>query len=156
MVNKVFLLGNLGSEVNVRHMPDGRAVANVSIATTEVWRDNDGTKNKHTEWHRLNFFARQAEIAADFLHKGSSVFVEGQLRTRKWKDAEGNERQTTEIRVHNFKMIGPRQDRDSGSGDQENRSRPADSSSTAPRKQTTAKGGGDDDSFSEMEEDIPW
>lgn len=148
-VNKILLLGNLGSDVELRHLPDGRPVGNVNLATTETWRDQDGNRNQHTEWHRLNFFGRQAEIASQYLSKGSPIFVEGQLRTRKWKDREGNERQTTEIRVNNFQMLGSRQDRD--------RSRDAPPSQPAAdakgKDEGAAKGGGGMDDF---EEDIPW
>ena len=148
-VNKVFLLGNLGSDINLRHLPDGRAVASVNLATTEVWRDQEGNKVKHTEWHKLSFFGRQAEIAAEFLHKGSPLFVEGQLRTRKWQDREENERQTTEIRVLNFQMLGGRQN---SQGDHSPRPRgeePTKGPSPGP------KPGGDGD-FDEMDEDLPW
>lgn len=150
-VNKVFLLGNLGSDLTLRHMPDGRAVANVNLATTEVWRDQEGNKVKHTEWHRLNFYGRQAEIASEYLHKGSPLFIEGQLRTRKWQDSDGNDRQTTEVRVLNFQMIGGRQD----SQDNEGRSyRSRDSAPRNERESAPAKGG--EGGLDELEEDLPW
>lgn len=166
-VNKVILLGNLGSDINVRHLPDGRMVGNVNIATTEVWRTQDGGKQKHTEWHRLNFFGRQAEVASEYLHKGSQIFIEGQLRTRRWEDKEGVERQTTEIRVMNFQMLGSRTERDRDAagggapswegksakdGDQ-SRSTPPEAD-TKPKSKPKGEGGGD--SFGDMEEDIPW
>ena len=161
-VNKVFLLGNLGSDLNVRHLPDGRVVANVNIATTEVWNDQEGNKVKHTEWHRLNFFARQAEIASEFLHKGSPVFIEGQLRHRKWQDKEGNDRDSTEIRVLNFQMLGSRKD-----GDYEGRGRNRDDESPrgerdkdedTPRSERgkDVSKGDDGGGFDKMDEDLPW
>ena len=146
-VNKVILLGNLGADVELRHLPDGRPVGNVNIATTETWKDQDGNRNQHTEWHRLNFFGRQAEIASQYMRKGSPVFVEGQLRTRKWKDRDGNERQTTEIRVLNFQLLGSRQDRERSDQPSSDTSSPS-----TPGGSGTAGGGGMDD----FEEDIPW
>ncbi len=152
-INKVILLGNLGSDVNVRHLPDGRPVANVNVATTETWRDQDGNRHKHTEWHRLNFFGRQAEIASEYMHKGSKVFVEGQLRTRTWEDAKGNERQTTEVRVLNFEMLSSRRDGESPAPYPD--AKPAESPKAAPAKEKRG-GQGDPDAFNEMDEDIPW
>ena len=119
-LNKVFLLGNLGADVTLRHLSDGRAVANVHIATTEIWRDKSGEKQKHTEWHRLNFFGRQAEVAAQYMRKGTSLFVEGQLRTNTWTDKENQSRQTTEIRVSQFQLLNSRRDSENES---ESRSR---------------------------------
>lgn len=97
-VNKVILIGNLGSDPEVRYTPSGSAVANISLATTEVWRDKQsGELQERTEWHRVVFFNRLAEIVGEFLHKGSKCYVEGSLRTRKWQDKTGQERYTTEI-----------------------------------------------------------
>lgn len=97
-VNKVILIGNLGSDPEVRYTPNGNAVANISLATSEVWRDKQsGELQERTEWHRVVFFNRLAEIVGEFLHKGSKCYVEGSLRTRKWQDKTGQERYTTEI-----------------------------------------------------------
>jgi len=99
-VNKVILIGNLGQDPDVKYMPSGDAVANVSIATSESWKDkNTGEKQERTEWHKVVFFGKVAEIAQKYLHKGSKVYVEGKLKTRKWQDKEGQDRYTTEIVV---------------------------------------------------------
>lgn len=99
-INKVILIGNLGNEPEVRYMPSGDAVANVSLATSESWRDkNTGETQERTEWHRVVFFGKIAEIVKQYLHKGSKIYVEGKLRTRKWQTQEGQERYTTEIVV---------------------------------------------------------
>jgi single-strand DNA-binding protein len=99
-INKVILIGNLGNEPDVRYMPSGDAVANVSLATSESWKDkNTGETQERTEWHRVVFFGKLAEIVKQYLHKGSKIYVEGKLRTRKWQDKEGQERYTTEIVV---------------------------------------------------------
>jgi single-strand DNA-binding protein len=108
-VNKVILIGNLGSDPEVRYTPNGNAVANISLATTEVWRDKQsGELQERTEWHRIVFFNRLAEIVGEFLHKGSKVYVEGSLRTRKWQDKNGQERFTTEIVATEMHMLDSR------------------------------------------------
>ena len=96
-VNRVILIGNLGKDPETRYLPSGDAVANFSIATTEKFKDKSGAQQEHTEWHRISFFGRQAEIAGEYLKKGSPVYVEGRIRTRKWQDKEGQDRYTTEI-----------------------------------------------------------
>lgn len=99
-VNKVILIGNLGQAPEVRYMPSGEAVANLSLATSEVWRDKQTSENRErTEWHRVAIFGKLAEIARQYLSKGSKVYIEGQLRTRKWQDQSGQDRYTTEIVV---------------------------------------------------------
>jgi len=99
-VNKVILIGNLGAEPEVRYMQSGDAVANVRIATSESWRDkNSGETQERTEWHNVVFFGKVAEIVKQYVHKGSKIYVEGQLRTRKWQDKEGHDRYTTEVVV---------------------------------------------------------
>jgi single-strand DNA-binding protein len=109
-VNKVILIGNLGRDPETRYMPSGEAVVNLSVATNEVWRDKQtGERREATEWHRVVFFGKQAEIAAQYLKKGSPVYIEGSIRTRKWTDQSGQERYTTEIRGDTFKMLGSRQ-----------------------------------------------
>jgi len=108
-VNKVILVGNLGKDPEVRYMPSGEAVANVTLATSDNWTDKaSGEKKESTEWHRVVFFRRLAEIAGEYLKKGSPVYVEGKLRTRKWTDKEGQERYTTEIVVDNMQLLGGR------------------------------------------------
>jgi single-strand DNA-binding protein len=108
-VNKVILIGNLGSDPDVRYTASGAAVANVNIATTESWRDKgSGEQQERTEWHRVVFFGKLAEIAGEYLKKGSQVYVEGRLQTRKWQDKEGNDRYTTEIVASDMQMLGGR------------------------------------------------
>jgi single-strand DNA-binding protein len=109
-VNKVILIGNLGKDPEVRYTASGEAMCNFSLATTESWKDkSSGEKKELTEWHRISFFGKLAEIAGQYLKKGSQVYVEGSLRTRKWTDKEGQERYTTEIRGDQMTMLGSRQ-----------------------------------------------
>lgn len=105
-VNKVILVGNLGQDPEVRYTPSGSAVTTISLATTEAWNDKDGNKQERTEWHRVVFFRRLAEIAGEYLKKGSQVYIEGQLRTNKWQDKSGNDRYTTEIIANEMQMLG--------------------------------------------------
>lgn len=108
-VNKVILVGNLGNDPDVKYTADGRAIANVSIATTESWKDkNTGEQQDRTEWHRVVFFNRLAEIVSEYLKKGSQVYVEGKLQTRKWQDQSGQDRYTTEIVANEMQMLGGR------------------------------------------------
>lgn len=108
-VNKVILVGNLGADPEVRYMPSGAAVANVRIATTDSWKDKQsGEQQERTEWHNVVFFSRLAEIVGEYLKKGSQVYVEGSLQTRKWQDKNGNDRYTTEIKAMEMQMLGGR------------------------------------------------
>ena len=108
-VNKVILIGNLGQDPEVRYMPNGNAVANVTIATSESWKDkNTGEQQERTEWHRVVFFRRLAEIVGEYLKKGSKVYVEGRLQTRKWQDKDGQDRYTTEIVADQMQMLDSR------------------------------------------------
>lgn len=110
-VNKVILIGNLGNDPEMRVMPSGGSVANISVATSESWTDKStGQKQERTEWHRVIFFNRLAEVVGQYLRKGSKVYVEGQLRTRKWQDQSGVEKYTTEIIANNMQMLDSRQD----------------------------------------------
>jgi single-strand DNA-binding protein len=112
-INKVIIVGNLGADPDSRAMPSGNAVTNISVATSESWNDRDtGEKQEKTEWHRVVFFNRLAEIAAQYLRKGSQVYVEGKIQTRKWEDKEGNERWTTEIVANQMQMLGDRMSND--------------------------------------------
>jgi single-strand DNA-binding protein len=109
-VNKVILVGNLGKDPETRYAPSGDAICNITVATTDTWRDKtSGEKREATEWHRVAFFGKLAEIAGQYLRKGSQVYVEGSLRTRKWQDKDGQDRYTTEIRADEMKMLGSRQ-----------------------------------------------
>ncbi|MGB5299990.1 MAG: single-stranded DNA-binding protein [Thiogranum sp.] len=108
-VNKVILVGNLGADPEVKYMPNGNAVANVTLATSESWKDKQsGEQKDKTEWHRVVFFRRLAEIAGEYLKKGSQVYLEGKLQTRKWQDKNGNDRYTTEIIANEMQMLGGR------------------------------------------------
>ena len=108
-INKVILVGNLGKDPEVRYSPSGQAVANATLATSESWKDkNTGEKQERTEWHRIVFFGRLAEIAGEYLQKGAQIYVEGRLQTRKWQDKEGQDRYTTEIVANEMQMLGSR------------------------------------------------
>ena len=107
-VNKVILIGNLGADPETRYLPSGDAVTNIRIATTEAWKDKGGEKQEHTEWHRIAFFGKQAEIAGEYLKKGSPVYVEGRIRTRKWQDKDGQDRYSTEIVADRMQLLGTR------------------------------------------------
>jgi single-strand DNA-binding protein len=108
-VNKVMLIGNLGADPEVRYTAGGAAVANVTLATAESWKDKEsGEQQERTEWHRIVFFSRLAEIVGEYLKKGSQVYVEGRLQTRKWQDRDGNDRYTTEIVANEMQMLGSR------------------------------------------------
>jgi single-stranded DNA-binding protein len=109
-VNKVIIVGHLGNEPEMRSMPNGEAVANISVATSESWTDKTtGERKEVTEWHRIVLYRRLAEIAGQYLHKGSQVYVEGRLKTRKWQDNNGQDRYTTEIQGDNLQMLGSAQ-----------------------------------------------
>ena len=108
-INKVIVVGNLGGDPETRYMPSGSAVTNLTVATNESWKDKQtGEQKERTEWHRVAMFNRLAEIAAEYLRKGSQVYIEGKLRTRKWQDKDGNDRYTTEIIADEMQMLGGR------------------------------------------------
>ncbi len=108
-INKVIVVGNLGQDPETRYMPSGGAVTNLSLATSESWKDKQtGEPKERTEWHKVAMFGRLAEIAAEYLRKGSQVYIEGKLRTRKWQDRDGNDRYTTEIIADEMQMLGGR------------------------------------------------
>jgi len=136
-INKVILVGNLGNDPDVKYMPSGGAVTNISIATTDSWKDKtSGEKVDRTEWHRVVFFNRLAEIAGEYLKKGSQVYIEGALRTRKWQDQSGQDKYTTEIIGSEMQMLGSRSG-GSGSFDQ---SAPQQSSNRpAPQQQPSGQ-----------------
>ena len=116
-INKVIIVGNLGQDPDTRYMPSGGAVTNFTVATNESWKDKQtGEQKERTEWHRVAMFGRLAEIAAEYLRKGSQVYVEGKLRTRKWQDRDGNDRYTTEIIADEMQMLGGRGGSGGGSG----------------------------------------
>ena len=110
-INKVIIVGFLGNDPEILTMPNGEQVANITVATSESWMDkNSGEKKTQTEWHRIVLYRRLAEIAGQYLHKGSQVYIEGRLKTRKWQDNNGQDRYTTEIQGDNLQMLGGRQD----------------------------------------------
>src|SRR2546421_3257102 len=115
-VNKVIIIGNLGRDPETRYMPDGGAITNISIATTDKWKDKAGEMQEKTEWHRIAFFGKLAEIAGEYLKKGSQVYVEGRLQTRKWQDKDGQDKYTTEIVANAMQMLGSRQGMGGGGG----------------------------------------
>lgn len=114
-VNKVIIIGNLGNDPDTKYMPSGNAVTNITVATSESWKDKQtGQKQERTEWHRIVFFNRLAEIAGEYLRKGSKVYIEGSLRTRKWQDQSGQDRYTTEIVASEMQMMDSRNDNGGG------------------------------------------
>jgi len=152
-VNKVIIVGNLGADPETRYTPGGDAITNIRVATTDKWKDKaSGEMKEATEWHRIAFFGRLAEVAGEYLKKGSQVYVEGQLRTRKWQDKDGQDRYSTEIRADTMQMLGRRE----GGG--------------APREDSGPRGGGEAKApaeakaaakkpagkFDDMEDDIPF
>jgi len=153
-VNKVILVGNLGKDPEIRYMPNGDALANVTIATSESWKDKaSGEKKELTEWHRLVFRNKLAEIVGQYLKKGSSIYVEGRIRTRKWTDKEGQERYTTEIDVREMTMLGGRSSASSADGEAEyGGSMPSSPAPAAARGAPAKKA----PSFDDMDDDIPF
>ncbi|MGZ5034092.1 MAG: single-stranded DNA-binding protein [Usitatibacter sp.] len=150
-VNKVILIGNLGRDPETRYMPDGGAVTNISIATTETWKDKAGEKQEKTEWHRVAFFGKLAEIAGEYLKKGSQVYVEGRLQTRKWQDKDGADKYSTEIVADRMQMLGSRAGM--GGGEREAPERDAGSAKPAAAKPAAKAAGG---KFDDFEDDIPF
>jgi single-strand DNA-binding protein len=141
-VNKVTLVGNLGNDPETRYMPSGGAVTNITIATSETWKDKQtGQPQERTEWHRVSFFNRLAEIAGEYLHKGSKVYIEGALRTRKWQAKDGQDRYTTEVIASEMQMLDSRGSGGGGqAGGEYNQSAPA-RSGAAPSQQGQAQQG---------------
>ncbi len=151
-VNKVIIVGNLGRDPETRYLPSGEAVTNISVATTSTWKDKaSGEKKEETEWHRVSAFGRLAEIMGEYLKKGSQVYIEGQLRTRKWQDKEGKDRYTTEIRADVMQMLGSR----AGAGEPRSESR-GEPRSEAPAKAAGAPAKKPAGKFDDMEDDIPF
>ena len=156
-VNKVTIVGNLGRDPETRYMPSGDAMTNIAVATTDKWKDKTtGEQKEATEWHRIAFFGKLAEIAGQYLKKGSQVYVEGKLRTRKWTDKDGIEKYTTEIIADSMQMLGSRQGMGGGSAAMDEgsfgggapASRPSAPASRAPSKQAP--------NLSDMDDDIPF
>lgn len=134
-VNKVILVGNIGNDPEMRYMPDGTAVATISLATSETWKDkNTGQQNEKTEWHRAVAFGKLAEIIGQYAHKGSKLYLEGKLQTRKWTDQQGVDRYTTEIVINDMQMLDSRQDQPQQQASQQQapQNRPQQSQQAAP------------------------
>ena len=147
-VNKVIIVGNLGRDPEVRHLPSGDAVANISVATTDRWKDKaTGEMKEATEWHRIGFFGKLAEIAVQYLKKGSQVYIEGSLRTRKYTDKDGVEKYATEIKADTMQMLGSRE---SGGAAPEQRQAPAQRPAAAPAARPAPAG------FDDIDDDIPF
>ncbi|MDZ4141112.1 MAG: single-stranded DNA-binding protein [Methylotenera sp.] len=169
-VNKVILVGNLGRDPEVRFMPNGEAVCNFSIATTDSWKDKSGAKQERTEWHNIVMYRKLAEIAGEYLKKGRPVYVEGRLQTRKWQTKEGQDRYTTEIIADQMQMLGGRDgagsnasydggmDQSSGSSDHYNQA-PSNQGATkqsGTAAQSAAKPAASGSGFDDFEDDIPF
>lgn len=144
--NLVILIGNLGNDPEVRYTPSGAAVTTISLATTESWKDKEGNRQEKTEWHRVVFFGRLAEIAGEYLKKGKQVYVEGKLRTNKWKDQSGNDRYTTEILANEMQMLG----QNSAIGSSQQPQKPQNSGSAIPRQNAPVP------SFDDFDSEIPF
>lgn len=152
-VNKVIIVGNLGRDPETRYNTEGGAITNVSIATTDNWKDKaTGEKQERTEWHRVVFFSRLAEIAGEYLKKGSQVYIEGALRTRKWTDKEGQERFTTEIVADKMQMLGGRSGMGDGGGRDMSSASPASEGRSEGRSAAKKPAG----KFEDMDDDIPF
>jgi single-strand DNA-binding protein len=153
-VNKVIIVGNLGADPETRYTPSGDAVTNIRVATTDKWKDKaSGEAKEATEWHRIAFFGRLAEVAGEYLKKGSQVYVEGSLRTRKWQDKDGQDRYSTDIRADVMQMLGRKEN---GAGEQRqpnaaDQAKREGSGAGAPAKKPAPAG-----KFDDMEDDIPF
>ena len=153
-VNKVIIVGNLGRDPEVRYTPNGSAVCNVSVATTRTWKDKtSGEKAEETEWHRVVFYDRLAEIAGEYLKKGRSVYVEGRLKTRKWQDKEGKDNYTTEIIADQMQMLGSREGMGGDDAAAPPRSAPV---ARSPAPGGKPAGGKSATGFDDMDDDIPF
>ena len=140
-LNKVLLIGNLGKDPETRYLSNGDAVTNITLATTDTWKDKNGEKQEKVEWHRVTFYRKLAEIAGQYLKKGAPVYIEGRLETRKWTDKQGIERYSTDIIASDMKMLGTKP---SGS---------ADSGNDAPERSIQQRTG---TGFDDMDDDIPF
>jgi len=153
-VNKVILVGNLGADPEVRYLPSGEAVVNLRMATTDTWKDKDGNKQEATEWHRVSFFGRQAEVCGQYLKKGSQIYVEGSIRTRKYQDKDGVEKYATEIRGDRMQMLGSRQGMGGGDAPQRESGGNRGGQDRGQSKPAAQPGGGGN--FNDFDDDIPF
>jgi single-strand DNA-binding protein len=151
-VNKVTLIGNLGADPEIRYTANGSAVANVRLATAESWRDKEtGDQQERTEWHRVVFFSRLAEIVGEYLKKGAQVYIEGRLQTRKWQDRDGNDRYTTEIVANEMQMLGGR-----SSGRSEDEGRRANNSDSSSDTEQNMTRNSPEPPLDDFDDDIPF
>jgi len=149
-INKVILVGNLGNDPDIRYTAGGAAVANISVATKDSWKDKEtGEQQDRTEWHRVVFFARLAEVVGEYLRKGSQVYIEGRLQTRKWQDKSGNDRYSTEIVANEMQMLGGR-----GGGGQSNEQAPPPMSENPADSRPAAAPAASGNDF--VDDDIPF
>jgi len=160
-INKVILVGNLGKDPEVRYANNGSAIANISIATTESWKDrNTGEQQERTEWHRVVMFNRLGEIAGEYLKKGSQVYIEGKLQTRKWQDQSGQDRYTTEIVANEMQMLGGRAGSDMGQGGgggfQPRQQSQAPQQSQQPQQQAAPQPAAQPQPSNDFDDDIPF
>ena len=153
-VNKVILVGNLGKDPETRYTPDGAAITNITLATTDTWKDKaTGEKKEATEWHRVAFFGKLAEIAGQYLKKGRPVYIEGRIRTRKWQDKEGQDKYSTEIVADRMQLLGGRGGSGGGGEGGGMREAPAGGGGGGTKAPAKKGGGG---SFDDMDDDIPF
>ena len=159
-VNKVILIGNLGRDPDVRYSPDGNAIANLSVATTSNWKDKaSGERKEETEWHRVVFYGRTAEVAGEYLKKGRPVYIEGRLKTRKWTDKEGQDKYTTEIVGDSLQMLGGREGGAAGGADEQASAagrRQAPPASEPAKQSVAAAPNKPQSNFDDMDDDIPF
>ncbi|WP_392564433.1 single-stranded DNA-binding protein [Orbus wheelerorum] len=159
-INKVILVGNLGQDPEVRYLPNGGAVANISIATSETWKDKQtGEQKDKTEWHRVVIFGKLAEIAGEYLKKGSQVYIEGQLQTRKWQDQSGQDKYTTEVVVNiggTLQILGGRGTNSTDDTPQQNWGQSSNNSSSAPSRQAPAQKAPANEPPMDFDDDIPF
>jgi single-strand DNA-binding protein len=156
-VNKVIIVGNLGRDPETRYMPSGDAITNIAVATTDTWKDKTtGEKKEQTEWHRISAFGKLAEIMAQYLKKGSQVYIEGSLKTRKYTDKDGVEKYATEIRADTMQMLGGRQGMGAPSDDGYSSAAPAARQSAAPASAPPRQAAKPAPNFSDMDDDIPF
>jgi len=157
-VNKVIIVGNLGKDPEVRYMPSGSAICNITVATSRQWKDKtSGERQEETEWHRVALFDRLAEIAGEYLKKGRPVYIEGRLKTRKYTDKDGVEKYTTEIVASEMQLLGGREGGGGGGGDDMGSPAPAPRSAPAPRAPAASKPAAKSSTgFDDMDDDIPF
>jgi single-strand DNA-binding protein len=156
-VNKVILIGNLGRDPEVRYTPNGNAICNVTLATSRNWKDKtSGEKMEETEWHRVVFYDRLAEIAGEYLKKGRPVYVEGRLKTRKWQDKEGVDKYTTEIIASEMQLLGSREGMGGGDEGGASRERGEERSAPASRPAASKPAAKSASGFEDMDDDIPF